>query len=210
LIPDQPWFRPRRHSASAGDAGGASRHWRVPCLCVSLFLLTAASCSAAFGQSQADEYRVKAAFLYHFAQLIEWPADPPGDPANSFLVCTLGSDPFRGDLETIIGGKLIGKRAITIRHLKQTEGIASCQIVFISRGEGPHLPGILSALASDPVLTVGEAEAFVQEGGTIRIFLEDNKIRFDINLDAANHSGLQVSSRLLLLAKTVVRKGRGE
>jgi YfiR/HmsC-like len=200
----------QRELASSRNAGAVSGLRTVRILCIPLVLSAAVACWPAFAQSQADEYRVKAAFLYHFAQLIEWPADPPGDPANSFLMCTLGQDPFRGELETTIGGKSIGKRAITIKHFKQPEGISNCQILFISRAEEPHLQAIFNALARDPVLTVGEAEDFVQQGGTIRFFLEDNKIRFDINLEAANHSGLQVSSRLLLLAKTVIRKGRGD
>ncbi|HXW16994.1 MAG TPA: YfiR family protein [Candidatus Acidoferrales bacterium] len=184
---------------------------RSGALSVCLALLLLALChSPSLGQSQADEYRVKAAFLYHFAQLIEWPSDPPGDPKSAFLVCTLGADPFHGDLENTIGGKSIGKRTIQIKHFKQPQEASDCEILFIARTENQRLRAILGALADAPILSVGEADDFVQQGGTIGFFLEDSKIRFDINLGAANHSGLQISSRLLLLAKNVIGKGGGD
>jgi YfiR/HmsC-like len=198
---------PNPSSAFARDARlRRSRGLSVPLA----LLLVALTGSPVFSQSEADEYRVKAAFLYHFAQLIDWPTDPPGDPKSAFLVCTLGTDPFHGDLESTIGGKSIGKRTIEIKHFKQPQEASGCEILFIARTENQRLPAILGPLAAAPILTVGEADDFVQRGGTIRFFLEDSKIRFDINLDAANHSGLHISSRLLLLAKNVIGKsGRG-
>jgi hypothetical protein len=174
-----------------------------------LLVILAGSNFYAFSQSQADEYRVKAAFLFHFAQLVEWPADIPGDPNRPFSICTLGEDSFRGALEDILGGKSIGTRTVQVRHFKQPQDAMGCQILFIGSSEDKRLSTILGQLDSNPVMTVGEADDFVEEGGIIRLFLENDKIRFDINLKPADKAGLKISSRLLLLAKNVSggRKG---
>ncbi len=178
-------------------------------LCSILLVILAGTNFYAFSQSQADEYRVKAAVLFHFAQLVEWPADIPGDPNRPFSICTLGEDSFRGALEDTVGGKSIGTRTVQVRHFKQPQDTLGCQILFIGSSEDKRLSTILAQIDSSPVMTVGEADDFVEQGGIIRLFLEDNKIRFDINLKPADKAGLKISSRLLLLAKNVSggRKG---
>jgi hypothetical protein len=178
-------------------------------LCSILLVILAGTNFYAFSQSQADEYRVKAAFLFHFAQLVEWPTEIPGDPNRPFNICTLGEDSFRGELEDTVGGKSIGTRTVQVRHFKQPQEALGCQILFIGSSEDKRLSTILAEIDSNPVMTVGEADDFVEQGGIIRFFLEDNKIRFDINLKPADKAGLKISSRLLLLAKNVSggRKG---
>jgi hypothetical protein len=61
-----------------------------------------------------------------------------------------------------------------------------------------------------PVLTVGETSNFLSDGGMIRFHLDEGRIRFDINLAAAESSHLQISSRLLLLASSVTQSGVSE
>jgi hypothetical protein len=158
----------------------------------------------ASAQSADDEYRVKAAFLFHFAQLVEWPSDIPGDDDHSLRVCTLGEDPFHGELESTVEGKLVGTRAIRVKHLKETEDPKSCQILFIGSSETKRVPSLFGQLGTAPVLTVGETSTFLQQGGIIRFCLDNNKVRFEINLDASQRAGIKISSRLLLLAKTVL------
>ena len=158
----------------------------------------------AWAQSTVDEYRMKAAFLFHFAQLVEWPADTPADGGNSLFLCTLGEDPFRGELEYTVEGKPIGPRTLRIRHLKPPQDPRGCQVLFISRSEDKRLAVLLANLRNAPVLTVGEADDFLGAGGMIRFCLEGNKVRFEINREAAESARLRISSQLLLLAKKVV------
>jgi hypothetical protein len=155
-------------------------------------------------QSADDEYRVKAAFLFHFAQLVEWPSDISGDDDHSLRLCTLGEDPFHGELESMVEGKLVGTRTMRVKHLKETEDPKSCQILFIGSGETKRVPSLFAQLGTSSVLTVGETSTFLQQGGIIRFCLENNKVRFEINLDASQRAGIKISSRLLLLAKTVI------
>jgi hypothetical protein len=157
-------------------------------------------------QSQAEEYRVKAAFLFHLAQLVDWPPGTFASDSSPLNVCSIGDDPFHGDLENVLDGKPIGSRLIRVRHMTQLHDLHSCHVLFIGAGEDKRLPAILAELANAPVMTVGETEGFIEQGEMFRFTIEESKVRFEINLGAAEKAGLKISSRLLLLAKRVVRK----
>jgi hypothetical protein len=157
-------------------------------------------------QSNDDEYRVKAAFLFHFAQLVDWPVGTGSD--NSLYLCTLGDDPFQGALEASVAGKAIDTRVLRVRHLKQPEEMHTCQILFLGNEQTRRIPALLATLRNAPVLTVGETAGFLESGGMVRFLLQDNKVRFGINLSAAQSAGLKISSRLLVLAQTVLAEGR--
>jgi YfiR/HmsC-like len=157
-------------------------------------------------QSTDAEYRVKAAFLFHFAQLVDWPVGTGTD--NSLFLCTLGDDPFQGALETSVAGKAIDTRVLRVRHLKQPEEMHTCQILFLGNEQSKRIPALLAALRNTPVLTVGETAGFLESGGMVRFLLQDNKVRFGINLTVAESAGLKISSRLLVLAQTVLVEGR--
>jgi hypothetical protein len=153
---------------------------------------------------QSEEYRVKAAFLYHFTELVEWPADARGDSKKSLAICTLGKDPFGGDLEATLKDKMIGGQRLEIRHLKQPDEASGCLAVFIA-GDRKLMEQTLGALKDSSVLTVGDSADFAKQGGMIGFSMEsDDKVRFVINVDAATKSRLKISSRLLVLAKTVI------
>ena len=171
---------------------------------LSAFLM--ASMMAGAQQAQ-DEYQVKAAFIFHFAQLTDWPADTPGGADNSLFLCTLGDDPFHGDLESTVEGKMVGTRALRIRHLKRPEDIPGCGILFLGKAEGSHIPVVLTELHNAPILTVGETPGFLGAGGMICFRIESNRMRFDINLDAARAASLRVGSRLLMMAQIVIGQG---
>lgn len=157
------------------------------------------------GQGGASsEYAVKAAFLYHFAQFVEWPAAAFRNANSPLVYCTIGTDPFAGELDSTLKGKTIGARAIEVRHVRQTAEAQGCQIVFIGEGQKRQIPGVLAELRGGPVLIVGESENFAEEGGTIGFVVEENKVRFEVNLETAERSGLRINAKLLALAKTVV------
>jgi YfiR/HmsC-like len=176
------------------------RLWLVVLLAVALH---AGGVGTAWAQSTADEYHVKAAFLLHFAQLVEWPANTPTDGGSPLILCTLGDDPFHGELENTVAGKQIGSRIIRIRHVKPSQ-VSGCNLLFVSKGEDKRLPMLLANLRDAPVLTVGEGDDFLISGGIIRFCLDGKKIRFEINREAAESARLRISSQLLLLAKNVV------
>jgi hypothetical protein len=177
-------------------------------LVILLSMLLAGVATVARAQLNVDEYRVKAAFLFHFAQLVEWPANTLTDADNSLFLCTLGDDPFQGALESTVEGKEIGNRVIHIRHFKQPEDLQGCRILFLGKAQSKRIPMLLADLRNAPVLTVGETAGFLGSGGMICFLLEENKVRFAINLVAVQSAGLKVGSRLLVLAQNVIGVSR--
>jgi hypothetical protein len=154
-------------------------------------------------QSAPEEYQVKAAFLFHFAQFVDWPAGVlnSGDP--SLKLCIFDDEPRRQEFQSTIEGKVIGTRVFHVHLISQLPEIQGCNILFLSRDEARRQAAILKSLRGTPVLTVGETDNFLSDGGMIRFHLEDDKVRFDINLGGAESSHLKISSRLLLLATSV-------
>jgi hypothetical protein len=154
-------------------------------------------------QSTAEEYQVKAAFLFHFAQLVEWPAGALNTADRSINLCIFDDEPHRRELQETIEGKPVGARVLHVRILDQRQNIQGCNILFLSRDEGRRQAAILRSVRDLPVLTVGETVNFLADGGMIHFHLDGDKIRFDINAAGADASHLKISSRLLLLATAV-------
>ena len=148
-------------------------------------------------------YAVKTAFLFNFAKFIEWPPNSFASPQSPFTVCVLGQDPFGHMLDDTLQGKMIGDRPFVVRRLKDKTEARQCNMVFVSSSESAQLLEIIGSLHGANVLLVGEMNGFAALGGTIEFTLEDNHVRFTINADAADRSGLKFSSKLLALAKIV-------
>jgi len=156
-------------------------------------------------QPQGDEYHVKAAFLFHFAQLVDWPAEALSSGDVHLNFCTFGEDPFGGELERTVEGKLIGSRSVRVLHLTQPQDTRGCQILFLGQRESKQAPALLEMLANTSVLTVGESDGFIHQGGMIRLSVENDRIFFEISLAVAQRAGIKMSSKLLVLAKSVIR-----
>lgn len=173
-----------------GGGGGAGRSERGPL----------------WQATQAPEYRVKAVFLFNFAQFIDWPQAAFPDSQAPVVIGVLGDDPFGSLLEEAVRGETLGGRPFAVRHYRSVDEIKACHILFISRSEGDRLEEILPKLKNRPILTVGDAEAFSLRGGMVRFITEKNRIRFRINLEAAQAANLTISSKLLRSAEIVTTK----
>jgi len=170
-----------------------------------LFLLVSGMPQHAGAQSTPGEYQVKAAFLFHFAQLVEWPAGALNGGDASIRLCIFDDEPQRQELQSTIEGKTIGTRVLHVLVINEVQEIPGCNAIFLSRDQARRQTSILRSIAGTGILTVGETSNFLSEGGMIRFHVDEGKIRFDINLDAAESSHLQISSRLLLLSTSVIR-----
>jgi hypothetical protein len=203
-------FDPIPRKPGLERASSARTMRSIVSITVLLLFLLASGARSSKGQSNEEEYRVKAAFLFHFAQLVDWPGGTLPGTDDSLLLCTLGEDPFQGALEGTVAGKAIGNRIIRVRHLGQPQDMQACQIVFLGKAQSKRIPALVADLHNAPVLTVGETAGFLDAGGMICFLLEENKVRFEINLDAAESAKLKIGSRLLLLAQNVVKESQGK
>ena len=153
------------------------------------------------------ESEVKAAFLYNFAKFVEWPPDAFPAPSAPMILCVYGTDRASTALESslleLTRGESLNSRPLAVRRLGDLVQIRECHVLFVGAAEKGHLPEVLAALRETRALTVGEGADFLDKGGMIRLFLEQNRMRFDINLDAAEKGSLKISSKLLRLAQAV-------
>jgi hypothetical protein len=150
-----------------------------------------------------NEYQVKAAYLYNFAKFIEWPPEAFANDQSPLFLCIVGEDPFGQPLDGIAQGKLINGHALVVRRTTNLDDLKTCQIVFIGSGDKKRLSELLRRLKGSSALAVGENRDFTGMGGSIQFFLEKDRIRFSINIDALQRAHLTASSKLLALAKIV-------
>ncbi len=179
---------------------------------LSIFLCLAAVALALAPEktrAQSDvsrEYQIKAAFLFHFAQFVEWPSENSTNATAPFVIGILGENPFGGALDEIVRGETISNRKIVVQYSRRAEDLKNCRIVFVCQTEKARLPRILEELNREGLLTVGECDGFARRGGVMNFFLEDGRVHFEINPDAADREKLKISSQLFRLGK-IVRTG---
>lgn len=149
----------------------------------------------------ADEYPVKAAFIFNFAKFVEWPAVAFKGPEDPFAICVLGQNPFGTALEDVVRNKTVADRGFVVREVLNAQQASKCHIVFVTASERKRFHSILEELKGHSILTVGEAEDFVANGGVINFKLKDARVRIEIDTGAAERAKLRISSKLLSLAE---------
>ncbi len=155
------------------------------------------------GADESGEYTIKAAFLYNFAKFVTWPESAFNNDRSPIVIGILGNNPFDRLLEKTVEGKQIDGRDFVIKRFKRFEEVERCQILFVGISDTDRIARLFDALDLHGVLTVGDADRFARTGGMIGFFMEDDKVRFEINVDAAEMSGLEISSQMLSLARLV-------
>ena len=190
--------------APTGNRGGASALIRLVCWLLALLLLPVPAIQGQSRAEQAEEYAVKAAFLYNFSKFVEWPAAPAGNAAEERLyLCIFGQDPFGAALDAI-RDKPVRHQTLKIQPCQSLNDLQSNQILFVPASERARLGEILKRCKGYPILTVSDAEGFAEQGGMIALVADQGRIRFVINDSAARAAGLRISSQLLKLALRVI------
>jgi YfiR/HmsC-like len=168
------------------------------CLLLAFALGLPCSCPAA---GEPTEYRVKAVFLLNFTKFIGWPPAAFEASDSPIAICILGADPFGSEMDRILAGEVVNGRRVTVQRIKHAPPPKSCQVLFAGESE-KDIAKTLRELGPG-ILTVGEGESFVRQGGMIGFIVEDRHVRFEINQTEAENAGIKVSSRLLNVAKSV-------
>jgi len=180
---------------------GPARHRALRRAGAAVCLLAALSLHAE--PPEASEHQVKAAFLMNFTKFVEWPAAAFRDPAQPITICVYGDDPFGPTLDQAVEGESVAGRRLAVDRIRRPPAPKACQVLFISRSEKD--PAAIVAAAGPGVLTVGDGDGFLRDGGVISFVLQGRHVRFDISVRAAAKASLVLSSRLLNVARTVHR-----
>jgi hypothetical protein len=158
-------------------------------------------CATAGRAQDVTEPSLKAAFIYNFAKFTEWPADmlPAAAP---FTACVLGDASIGDALERSAKGRQLAGRGINVSRVQLEGPLRSCQLLYVSGVTPAQIVTIVAAVRGAPVLTISDADDFARVG-VAQVFVENGKMRFNLNLEIAKRSRLQLSSKLLALAAHV-------
>jgi hypothetical protein len=159
-----------------------------------------------YAQPSPLEYQVKAAFLYRFLKFVEWPANALNTTHNTICIGAVDDGLMASTLQPIEGKEAKGRRVV-VKRFKGLENSEFCHILFIGSGMEGRLAEILEQLRGTSTLTVSDIDGFARRGGMINFIIVEDKVQFEINVDAAERAKLQISSHLLRLAR-IVQGGR--
>jgi hypothetical protein len=194
---------PRRARGGRSAALPAGQHaLRLLVIGLALSLACTPSASAQLGDEQA-----KATHLLNFSRYTEWPESALPHPDEPMVFCFIGEQP--SPLIPAMAGKTSHSRRVLTRQVSDVEPLALCHVLFIPAASAALIPDLLAEVRDLPVLTVSDAEGFLERGGIIALRRIGDRLRFDANQEAATRAGLKLSSTLLGLAHTV-RRRQGE
>lgn len=154
-----------------------------------------------------SEYDVKAAYLFNFGKFLHV---TPAPARASFTICVLGRDPMGPALDSITRGEEIDSRPVRVQRMHEADAVRSCDIAYISASEGSRIDADLAVLRGSDVLTVSDAQGFLDRGGMIQFVNQGNHIRFSVNLNAVRRTHLVLSSELLKVAAAINGKPNTE
>lgn len=166
-------------------------------------LLAWSAAAGAQAAAPGGETEIKAAFLYKFGDFVEWPPQAFADAAAPLVVGVLGSDALAGALERLVTQRSVQGHPVTVRRLRRGEPLAGVHILF-AHATDAELRTLLASAGGQPVLVVTDSEGGLGAGSAINFVVEDERVRFDIAVPAAERAGLRISSRLLSVARRVI------
>ena len=149
-------------------------------------------------EAPSTEDRVKTAIAFKITRFVSWPT-----PVDKIKLCVLGEDEFIKTLKTMTGKVSRGREIEVVEQKSPAQYAGQCQMLFLDNTEKSTTQQILNDLRGKPVLTISDDDGFVEKGGIIGLFRDQNKIRIAINLKSSKEAGLAISAPLLDLAKIV-------
>jgi hypothetical protein len=173
---------------------------RVRALLLAVGLVAAAASSLPAEDASSREYALKAAFLYNFLRFVDRPSEELRPP----VVCMVGeSADAAAAVERALAGKQLEGHDVAVKALGAAGATEGCALLFVPDAALAAWPQLRERIGCRPVLTVGESQGFLAAGGSIALFEDSNRLRFDVNRAAATCAGLRFSSKLLSLARAV-------
>ena len=198
---------PRRRSVT-GNLPTLRPRRVPPGRCASAVVAALLLCTSIGDAQDVTEPSLKAAFIYNFAKFTEWPQETL-PPTGTFTACVLGAtasasaSPIQAALARTVKGRQLAGRQISVVQAQIDGHLRSCHLLYLSGVTAAQVAAILEAVQGTPVLTVSDVDEFARRGGIAQMFVEDGKMRFQLNLEAAKRARLELSSKLLVLAAQV-------
>ena len=178
----------------------ARGRWLLTLVITHSMLALSVTCAAFAQSNSADEYAIRAAMVFNLARFIDWPPSKLDPEHPEFAICILGSDPIAVDLESVLKNKSVGTRPVVLRHLNSVDASNSCNMLYVGAGQRGTVARAAAQLARNAVVTVSDVSNTDNPAQVIGLPTLDEHVHIDVNLGAAQRSGVTISSRLLHLA----------
>lgn len=188
--------------AERNRGGRTTANLRAAAVCIALLL--SAPIAAAQSIESAPEHSIKAAYLYNFASYVDWPPAALDSPDAPFAIGVLGDEQIAAELVPLMRGRQVHGRPIAVRQVQSGDELAGLHVLFIGRESAPALARLLDDARDNSVLVVTEWDGALEAGSAINFRLVDQRVRFEVSVDAADAGGLAISSRMLAVAERVV------
>jgi hypothetical protein len=180
----------------------ATPRWRL------FFLLLCIACfpgarriALAEENAQPLEQQVKAAYLFKFGGYVEWPANAFADAAAPLIIGIVADDALVREVTRAVGNRTINGRTVVVQSLRGTEAVAKVHILFVGRAQLAKSTDLVAS--THAALVVTDADRGLDQGGVINFVTAENRVRFEVSLDAAKRSGLKIGAPLLSVAMRV-------
>ena len=151
----------------------------------------------------ANKYELQAAYLFRLAKFTEWPAEKFAREDSPLVISVLGDEALDWFTRALTD-KAVSKHKVVVQRFEQTNALAGCHILFISRAAGERAAALAQAGGAAGVLTASETGQFLQQGGMLNFYVESDQLRLEIDDQRARRAGLKISSSAL---STLVNMG---
>jgi YfiR/HmsC-like len=173
---------------------------RLLVVLVAATFLAGLSTNTTAQSGSADEYQIRAAMLYNLTRFIEWPAWKVDQGHPQFLVCLLGADPIGSDIDGLLRDKTVGTKPLIVRHISSVDAAGDCHVLYVSAGARKSITKAAADLAKKGVLTISERPNSDSADQVIGLPTIEEHVQIEVNVGAADRTGLTISSKLLHLA----------
>jgi hypothetical protein len=180
--------------------------WRSVAVAMLGYSLVLAAWSApgpASDDAPQPEYGIKAAFLYKFLSYVDWRQGTFRDAAAPIVIGVIGANDVADSLRSLTAGRAVGDRPVDVRQLRPGDALNDVHLLFVGRAESSRVAALAAAAQQRGTLLVTDYEGALDDGSMINMLIRQNRVRFEVSLDATEKGGLKLSSRLLGLALSV-------
>jgi hypothetical protein len=175
--------------------------WNLKTVLLAIGLLFSLEVTAAEDDNSERQAQFMAVYLLHFSNFIEWPGEEI-EERTSFEVCVLGNGNVNAFIKALENEK-VKDQLVRVIFTPSAEQLIACKIVYVDKDSIEQFLELEPILRGTKIVFVSDKRGFIEQGGTIEYFVENNKLRFAINMISAREKGLQISSKLLMIAKEI-------
>jgi hypothetical protein len=168
----------------------------------------AAPAAAAGTAMVASEERVEAAYLHKFLNYADWPPAAFGQADTPYVIGVAGDDTVADELARIAAGRSVNNRGVIVKRLLPGDTVNGLHMLYIGRGERARLAQWLHQAKGRPILTVSALDGALEQGSIINFRIVEDRVRFEVSLDASEQSSIRLNSRLFSVATNVVKGSR--